>query len=145
PLPPYIRTSTPESTLRDQYQTVFAKTTGSAAAPTAGLHFTQTVLTQLTHNGINIEYLTLHVGLGTFKNPSKQQIESKTRHSEHFTLKADVAQRLNLAKKAGRPIVAVGTTTTRVLETCTNETGILHPQTGSTTLFIQPGFKFKFV
>ncbi len=145
PLPPYIHSSALESSVRRQYQTIYAKEIGSSAAPTAGLHFTQDLLSRLTKKGIDIEYLTLHVGLGTFKNPTKKQIDSKVLHSERFSLNPDVVLRLNLAKKENRPIIAVGTTTTRVLESCADENGMLTSQTGSTTLFIQPGYRFKFI
>lgn len=145
PLPPYIHSSAPESALRRQYQTVYAKHPGSAAAPTAGLHFTPRLLHQLSTLGYQLEYVTLHVGLGTFKPPTQQQIRSGILHREYFTLDAGTTGRLNAAKSANRRIIAVGTTTTRVLETCSDASGRLHPRTGDTSLFILPGYKFKFV
>jgi S-adenosylmethionine:tRNA ribosyltransferase-isomerase len=137
PLPPYIHSTKKESILRRQYQTVYANKAGSAAAPTAGLHFTQKLLARLPQQK---EYLTLHVGLGTFKSPTPAQIKSKTLHHEYYELSKEVASRLKKAKSSGRRIIAVGTTTARVLET-TN----LKPQSGETNLFIQPGYKFKVI
>lgn len=145
PLPPYIKSKTSEATLRRQYQTVYAKNPGSAAAPTAGLHFTPHLLHELQTMNYELEFLTLHVGLGTFKTPTPEQIASGHLHSEWFSLEPATVDRLNAAKQAGKRITAVGTTTTRVLETCTDDNGMLHPQTGDTNIFIQPPYKFKFV
>ena len=145
PLPPYIHSNKAEIDLREKYQTVYAKYTGSAAAPTAGLHFTQHLLESLKNKGVQIEYLTLHVGLGTFKPVTKEQVESKTLHGEEYQLSEPVAARLNKAKSLGKKIIAVGTTTTRTLESLTNSRGELVAGEGSTSLFIQPGYKFKFV
>jgi S-adenosylmethionine:tRNA ribosyltransferase-isomerase len=145
PLPPYIHYSAPESLLRRQYQTVYAKASGSAAAPTAGLHFTPRLLSRLSAKGIQLEYVTLHVGLGTFKPPTKDQITAGVLHSEWFTLSPDTADHLNAAKSAGRRVIAVGTTTTRVLESCAHPSGRLAPQTGETNIFIRPPYKFRFV
>jgi len=145
PLPPYIHSRESEEKLRDQYQTVYAREKGSAAAPTAGLHFTTELLTRLSQKGIEIEKITLHVGLGTFKPVTKEQIVSKTLHSESFWLSAETAQRLNQAKKEGKKIIAVGTTTCRVLESQSDETGRLTAGEGETNIFIQPGYKFKFI
>ena len=145
PLPPYIHNPSPESLLKKQYQTVYAKTGGSAAAPTAGLHFTTRLLHELRANGHDLEYVTLHVGLGTFKPPTPEQISSGHLHSEWFTLDAETASRLNAAKASGRRIIAVGTTTTRVLETCSNSNSLLTARTGETDIFIKPPYKFKFV
>ncbi len=145
PLPPYIHSDRTEKDLREKYQTVYARYTGSAAAPTAGLHFTPDMLQKLSNKGVQIEYLTLHVGLGTFKPVTKQQIENKTLHSEEYFLNEIVASRLNKAKIMGKKIIAVGTTTTRTLESLSNSRGELESGEGSTSLFIQPGYKFKFV
>jgi S-adenosylmethionine:tRNA ribosyltransferase-isomerase len=142
PLPPYIHSTATEKDLRRQYQTVYAKHSGSAAAPTAGLHFTQKLLSTLPQPK---EYLTLHVGLGTFKPPTSEQITLNRLHSEYFELNSDVAARLNSYKKSGRRIIAVGTTTTRVLESCSSPSGYLTSQTGETDIFIKPPYKFKFV
>jgi S-adenosylmethionine:tRNA ribosyltransferase-isomerase len=137
PLPPYIHSSSPEALLRKQYQTIYAKTPGSAAAPTAGLHFTKRLITSLPQQK---EYLTLHVGLGTFKPPTPEQISSGHLHTEYFELSPDTASRLKAAKDSGRRIIAVGTTTTRVLES----TGLV-PQTGDTDIFIKSLYRFKVV
>lgn len=145
PLPPYIQSSRNEKELREKYQTIYAKYTGSAAAPTAGLHFTPKLLQNLKDKSVQVEYLTLHVGLGTFKPVTKDQIENKTLHSEEYVLTEGVANRLNEAKKKGKKIIAVGTTTTRTLESLTNNRGELLSGEGSTNLFIQPGYRFKFV
>jgi S-adenosylmethionine:tRNA ribosyltransferase-isomerase len=143
PLPPYIHSSSPEALLRKQYQTVYAKKSGSAAAPTAGLHFTPRLLQKLKIKNLKLEYLTLHVGLGTFKSPTPDQIASGRLHNEYFELSPAVAARLNTYKLAGRRIIAVGTTTTRVLESCADP--LLTPKAGFTDIFIQPPYKFKFV
>jgi len=145
PLPPYIHSEEKESNLRQQYQTVYAKEKGSAAAPTAGLHFTDRLLDELTQKGVEIEKVTLHVGLGTFKPVTDEQVATKTLHSETFFLNEEVADRLNEAKKQGKKIIAVGTTSCRLLETLSDEKGIIHPGQGETKIFIQPGYKFKFV
>lgn len=145
PLPPYIHSQKNETELRQKYQTIYAKYSGSAAAPTAGLHFTPELLESLKNKDIQIEYLTLHVGLGTFKPVTKEQVETKTLHSEEYILTEEVANRLNKAKKQGKKIIAVGTTTTRTLESLCNNHGELLAGEGSTNIFIQPGYKFKFV
>lgn len=146
PLPPYIQTSQREDKLRKQYQTVYAKITGSVAAPTAGLHFTKRLLKKLKDKGVQMEYVTLNVGLGTFL-PVKETILSKHKmHSEHFVLDKQTAVSLNLAKKHGKRIIAVGTTTTRVLETL-GKLGQLDGGhlSGETNIFIYPPYKFKFI
>ena len=142
PLPPYIHSHSSELILRKQYQTVYAKNQGSAAAPTAGLHFTQKLLNSLPQQK---EFITLHVGLGTFRPPTPEQIASKTLHHESFELDPATAGRLNLARSEKRRIIAVGTTTTRVLESCANASGTLTHQTGETDIFIKPPYKFRFV
>lgn len=150
PIPPYVQSITSEAHMRKHYQTVFAKSGCSAAAPTAGLHFTKTLLSKLQKRGVQIEYLTLNVGLGTFQNLRPENIASKTLHTESYELEATTANRLNLAKKLGKRIIAVGTTTTRVLETCvkSNQSGqtyVLTPSASTTNIFIFPPYQFKFV
>ncbi|KKT30869.1 MAG: S-adenosylmethionine:tRNA ribosyltransferase-isomerase [Candidatus Collierbacteria bacterium GW2011_GWC2_44_18] len=145
PLPPYIHSDSKEAELREQYQTVYAREKGSAAAPTAGLHFTPEILNRLQNKGVQIEKLTLHVGLGTFKPVTEEQVATKTLHAESFTLSQDVAKRLNIAKKSGKRIIAVGTTSCRVLETLSDESGNLSGGAGETNIFIQPGYRFKFI
>lgn len=150
PIPFYIKSPNMEIDIRKKYQTVYANTPGSVAAPTAGLHFTKKLLKRLKNKGIGIEYVTLHVGLGTFLPIRTEKIEDHVMHSEHYEIGKGVAERLNLAKKRGRRIVAVGTTSARVLETtatdkvrpCQLDKGKLK---GSTNLFIYPPYKFKFV
>ena len=137
PLPPYIHSTEKESVLKRQYQTVYAKKEGSAAAPTAGLHFTKQLLDNLPQQK---EFVTLHVGLGTFKSPTPKQIETKTLHHEYYELDQQTANRLKEAKSKKHRIIAVGTTSARVLES-TN----LKPQSGDTNIFIQPGYKFKVI
>ena len=144
PLPPYIKTSQTEKTIRSEYQTVYAKPIGSAAAPTAGLHFTKELLSKLKQKGVQIEYITLHVGLGTFQNLRPENLESKTLHSEFYEIKPAVAQRLNQAKKSGKRIIAVGTTSVRTLESACNKK-CLNSGKNSTQIFILPPYKFKFV
>jgi S-adenosylmethionine:tRNA ribosyltransferase-isomerase len=145
PLPPYI-TQAPkdEQTLRKIYQTTFAKLSGSVAAPTAGLHFTPQLDEKLRQKGIQILEVTLHVGLGTFLPVQPEQIAEKRLHEEVFILSEEVASAVNSANDDGKKIITVGTTTTRVLESCAQD-GVLKPQTGSTQLFIQPWDRFQIV
>ncbi len=143
PLPPYIHSFESENKLREQYQTVYAKEKGSAAAPTAGLHFTEELLKKLQDNGVQIEKITLHVGLGTFKPVTNEQIETKTLHSENFEISEEAANRINQAKIDGKKVIAVGTTSCRVLESQTNDLGKLQFGRGETSIFIQPGYQFK--
>jgi S-adenosylmethionine:tRNA ribosyltransferase-isomerase len=142
PTPPYIK-----ETLEDpeRYQTVYSKNEGSVAAPTAGLHFTKRVLDGLKAKGIQTEFVTLHVGLGTFQGVKAENIEEHQIHSEWFSLSDETAKRLNEAKAAGKKIVAVGTTTVRVLETCSDESGHLDARFGETQIYIYPGYRWKFV
>ena len=142
PLPPYITKRLEE---KDRYQTVYAKTEGSAAAPTAGLHFTPELLDALRKKGVEIVEVTLHVGLGTFRPVKVDKIEDHHMHAEHFVITPDVAERINACRKNGGRIVAVGTTSTRVLESVTDENGIVHPMEGETKIFIYPGYRFKAV
>lgn len=145
PLPSYIKSRQKESQLRKEYQTVYATKIGSAAAPTAGLHFTKDLLSKLKKKGVQIEYITLHVGLGTFQNLRPENIESKTLHTEFYEIESSTAKRLNLAKKNGKRIVAVGTTSVRTLESSLNTKNQIQSGTHTTNIFIYPGFKFKFV
>ena len=140
PLPPYIHEK-----LKDQsrYQTVYAKEVGSAAAPTAGLHFTNELLDRIKAKGINICYVTLHVGLGTFRPVSVTNIKDHEMHSEFYSMKKEVADSLNKAKSEGKRIIAVGTTTTRVLETIMSEHNRFIECSGWTKIFIYPGYEFK--
>jgi len=145
PIPPYIKTQSPESFLRQIYQTVYAKNKGSAAAPTAGLHFTPRLLQELKKRGVTLEYLTLHVGLGTFQPLKAENLKTKKLHSEYFQISSSLAKRLNLAKKKHKRLIAVGTTTARALESASTPQGILKSCSGQTDIFIYPGVKFKFV
>ncbi len=145
PIPPYIHSNKTERELRRIYQTVYAKKEGSVAAPTAGLHFTKELISALQNKGVQTEFLTLHVGLGTFRGVKTEKIEDHTMHAEWFHLDEEVARRLNQAKREGKKIVSVGTTTTRVLESCTDENGVLSPKEGETNIFIYPPYQFKFV
>ncbi len=140
PLPPYIHEK-----LNDQsrYQTVYAKNIGSAAAPTAGLHFTKELLKEIEDKGIDICYVTLHVGLGTFRPVSVTNVEEHEMHSEFYTMSKSVAEKLNKAKKENRRIVAVGTTSTRTLETIMSLYNEFRECSGWTSIFIYPGFEFK--
>lgn len=141
PLPPYIHESLSD---QSRYQTVYAKNLGSAAAPTAGLHFTNELLDELKNEGIEILYVTLHVGLGTFRPVEVEDITKHHMHSEYFIMTSEVADRLNQAKKEGRNIYAVGTTSTRVLETVAHKYDKFNACSGETDIFIYPGnFEFK--
>jgi S-adenosylmethionine:tRNA ribosyltransferase-isomerase len=145
PLPSYINSHQNESQLRTEYQTVFATKVGSAAAPTAGLHFTKSLLLKLKKRGVQIEYITLHVGLGTFQNLHPENIKSKTLHTEFYEIDKNTAKHLNLAKNEGKRIIAVGTTTIRTLESAIRLDGEIKAGNQSTNIFIYPPFKFKFV
>jgi S-adenosylmethionine:tRNA ribosyltransferase-isomerase len=140
PLPPYIKT---KLTQQDRYQTVYAKHVGSAAAPTAGLHFTQDLLKQVQDKGVKIVYLTLHVGLGTFKPVETEHVHEHVMHAEVYHVSAESADILNEAKQRGKRIIAVGTTSVRTLETQMTMHGYFKEEHGSTRLFINPGFEFK--
>jgi S-adenosylmethionine:tRNA ribosyltransferase-isomerase len=146
PLPPYIhRDDSAED--RERYQTVFSRQAGSSAAPTAGLHFTPEILAQLRQNGIQIETITLHVGLGTFQPVRAEKLEDIHLHAEHYTLPAATANAVNAALRAGRRIIAAGTTTTRTLEHCAAIAGgsPLEPHSGQTEIFLRPGYEFRIV
>ncbi len=140
PLPPYIHEK-----LNDQsrYQTVYAKEVGSAAAPTAGLHFTKELLEKIENKGINIAYVTLHVGLGTFRPVSVETIEEHEMHSEYYSMSDSVAKLLNETKQSGKRIIAVGTTSTRTLETIISKYNEFKECSGWTNIFIYPGYEFK--
>ena len=140
PLPPYIHEKLKD---QDRYQTVYAKNLGSAAAPTAGLHFTKELLAKLKDKGVEIEYVTLHVGLGTFRPMTTEKIEEHHMHSEWYHMNKDVAERLNQAKKDGKRIVAVGTTSTRTLESIMSNYGTFKEVSENTSIFIYPGYEFK--
>ena len=146
PLPPYIHRED-EAADRERYQTVFATVRGSAAAPTAGLHFTPEVLTAIRARGVEIASVTLHVGLGTFQPVRVDRLEDIHLHVERYTLPESTAQAVNRALKEGRHVIAVGTTTVRTLEHCAQiaEGGELRGQSGETSLFIAPGFEFRVV
>ncbi len=140
PLPPYIKETLNE---KERYQTVYSKHVGSVAAPTAGLHFTPELLNQLNEKGIIITYVTLHVGLGTFRPVKVDTVEDHKMHEEHFHLTKGTADVLNLAKKENRRIISVGTTSTRVLESVYNEHHTFKEMHGATRIFIYPGYQFK--
>ncbi len=139
PLPPYIHE---KLTDKDRYQTVYAKNIGSAAAPTAGLHFTKELLNELQKKGVEILFVTLHVGLGTFRPVEVENVLEHHMHSEYYEMTKSVADKLNQAKKDHRKIYAVGTTSTRVLETITHKYHEFKACTGNTDIFIYPGFEF---
>lgn len=141
PLPPYIHKRLED---RERYQTVYSAVDGSAAAPTAGLHFTPEVLTELASRGADIRYVTLHVGLGTFRPVSVERIEDHTMHEEAYAVSEETAAAVNRAKAEGRRIVAVGTTSVRTLESA-GQSGTLKAGAGTTELFIYPGYTFRMV
>lgn len=144
PIPPYIKATQDESKLREVYQTIYAKNLGSAAAPTAGLHFTKTLLEKLIAKGVTIAKVTLHVGLGTFQPVKEEHLKAQKLHQEFYEIDEATARLLNQAKQAGKRIICVGTTSTRALESaCKN--GQIQAQKSDTQLFIYPGKKFNFV
>ena len=140
PLPPYITEKLKD---KSRYQTVYAKYDGSAAAPTAGLHFTPELLEKTKNKGVEIANVTLHVGIGTFRPVKVKTIEEHQMHTEHFYIKQEDADKINNAKKTGHKIIAVGTTSCRVLETVADEKGFLKETERDTSIFIYPGYKFK--
>lgn len=142
PLPPYIKTKLKD---KNRYQTVYAKNEGSAAAPTAGLHFTPDLLEQIKSKGINIAHLTLHVGLGTFRPVKVDNILEHKMHSEFYILDEEQAEIINQTKRNKNRIISVGTTSTRTLESCADDKGFVKAQSGYTDIFIYPGYKFKIV
>ncbi|SJZ72140.1 tRNA preQ1(34) S-adenosylmethionine ribosyltransferase-isomerase QueA [Selenihalanaerobacter shriftii] len=142
PLPPYI---TKELENREQYQTVYAKKRGAAAAPTAGLHFTEEVLDALKEKGVNIAYITLHVGLGTFRPVRAETIKDHDMHAEYYEVSDKTAEIINQTKDQDQRVIAVGTTVTRTLETVSNAKGYVQSDKGWTDIFIYPGYEFKVV
>lgn len=140
PLPPYIHETLKD---KDRYQTVYAKYEGSAAAPTAGLHFTDELLEQIQEKGIEIANVTLHVGIGTFRPVKEENIEDHDMHTEHYYIKKEDADKINKAKSNGNRVIAVGTTSCRVLESVADENGQVKEIEGDTNIFIYPGYKFK--
>ncbi|MDW7668582.1 MAG: tRNA preQ1(34) S-adenosylmethionine ribosyltransferase-isomerase QueA [Bacillota bacterium] len=142
PLPPYIKEKLEE---KNRYQTVYAKKTGSAAAPTAGLHFTDELLEKIKNKGIKIAYITLHVGLDTFRPVKVDNISEHKMHSEYYEIDRDNAELINSAKKRGNRVISVGTTSTRTLETIGKDTGYVESGYGWTDIFLYPGYKFKIV
>lgn len=140
PLPPYI---TKKLENKDDYQTVYAKERGSSAAPTAGLHFTEELLGRIKAKGVGYAEVTLHVGLGTFRPVKVEKIEDHLMHGEYFHIEKEVADEINERRKRGGRIIAVGTTSCRVLESASDEGGIVHPMSAETSIFIYPGYKFK--
>ena len=140
PLPPYIKAALKE---KDKYQTVYAKYDGSAAAPTAGLHFTDELLTKIKAKGVEIANVTLHVGIGTFRPVKVKNVEEHSMHAEHFYIKQEDCNKINYAKKSGKKVIAVGTTSCRVLESVADEKGYLQPTESDTNIFIYPGYQFK--
>ncbi|UZQ49379.1 tRNA preQ1(34) S-adenosylmethionine ribosyltransferase-isomerase QueA [Clostridium kluyveri] len=142
PLPPYIKEKLENKEL---YQTVYSREEGSAAAPTAGLHFTEELLRELREKGVNLAFLTLHVGLGTFRPVKVENIEEHTMHSEFYSMSKETADMINAAKESGHSVISVGTTSCRTLETIGDENGRVKEQSGWTDIFIYPGYKYKVV
>ena len=142
PLPPYI---THQLKDKNRYQTVYAKEEGSAAAPTAGLHFTKELLEKIQNMGVTIAHVTLHVGLGTFRPVKVENVLDHHMHSEYYCIEESEAKKINDTKKHGGRVIAVGTTSTRTLESATDENGILQAKSGNTEIFIYPGYKFKMI
>lgn len=140
PLPPYIKEKLDD---KSRYQTVYAKYEGSAAAPTAGLHFTEELLEKIKEKGVEIANVTLHVGIGTFRPVKVENIEEHDMHSEHYYIKHEDVEKINNTKKNGGRIIAVGTTSCRVLESVADEKGLVKETEGDTSIFIYPGYKFK--
>jgi len=143
PLPPYIKAQ--PNKFKERYNTVYAKIDGSAAAPTAGLHFTTELMEQLKEKGVIITNVLLHVGLGTFRPVSEDDILKHDMHTEYYEVSEETADIINKAKREGRRVIAVGTTSVRTLESATGDDGIIVPQKNTTSIFIYPGYKFKMV
>ena len=143
PLPPYITEATKED--NSKYQTVYAKHDGSAAAPTAGLHFTEELLKRIKEKGVEVANVTLHVGIGTFRPVKVENVEEHEMHSEHYYIKQEDVDKINNAKKNGKRVIACGTTSCRVLESVADENGMMKAVEGDTSIFIYPGYKFKCV
>lgn len=141
PLPPYITEASRED--NEKYQTVYAKYEGSAAAPTAGLHFTEELLEQIKKKGIEVANVTLHVGIGTFRPVKVETVEEHEMHTEHYYIKKEDADKINKAKENGHKVIACGTTSCRVLESVADDKGLVKEVEGDTSIFIYPGYKFK--
>ena len=142
PLPPYITEKLDDP---DRYQTVYSKHEGNAAAPTAGLHFTKEVLKKLEEKGVNLVYVTLHVGLGTFRPVKVDDVTKHQMHSEYYIITKEACDIINNTKKQGKRVIAVGTTSCRVLESATDDDGVIRPHAEETSIFIYPGYKFKMI
>lgn len=142
PLPPYITKKLED---RERYQTVYSKEVGSAAAPTAGLHFTDELLDEIRDMGVNVAFVTLHVGLGTFRPVKAEKIEEHEMHSEYYTISKETADIINKTKENGGRIVAVGTTSVRTLESAAEDGGFIPSKSDDTSIFIYPGYKFKVI
>ena len=140
PLPPYIKEELQD---RERYQTVYSRVSGSAAAPTAGLHFTPELLEQVKTMGVKVGYITLHVGLGTFRPVKEEALEGHEMHSEYCVIPQETAELINETKRAGGRVICVGTTSCRTLESWADEDGTMHPSAGWTDIFIYPGYRFK--
>ena len=140
PLPPYIHEELKDN---DRYQTVYAKYNGSAAAPTAGLHFTPELLKKIEEKGVKIANVTLHVGIGTFRPVKEENVENHEMHTEHFYIKQEDVDKINETKKQGKRVIAVGTTSCRVLETIADKNGFVKETEADTSIFIYPGYQFK--
>lgn len=142
PLPPYIKEKLAD---KERYQTVYARENGSAAAPTAGLHFTKEMLAKLETKGVNLAFVTLHVGLGTFRPVNVENILEHVMHKEYYSVSAEAAEAIRRTREAGGRVIAVGTTAVRTLESAADEDGTITPKTGWTQIFIYPGYRFKVV
>lgn len=142
PLPPYIKEKLDD---QERYQTVYSKTPGSAAAPTAGLHFTKELLARIAEKGVNLAYVTLHVGLGTFRPVKVEDVTAHKMHSEYYIMDEDTAALINRTKEQGHQVFAVGTTACRTLETIADDNGRVRAQSGWTDIFIYPGYRFKLI
>ena len=140
PLPPYIHENLKE---KDRYNTVYARFNGSAAAPTAGLHFTNELLNKIEEKGIEVANVTLHVGIGTFRPVKEKNVEDHHMHEEYYVLKQEDAEKINRAKDTGHRVICVGTTSCRTIETISDETGHVKAQDGNTSIYIYPGYKYK--
>jgi len=144
PLPPYIDRNTKEED-KERYQTVFAEKAGAIAAPTAGLHFTEELLSEISKKGVKVAKVLLHVGIGTFRPVKAEIIEEHSMHKEYFEVSEESAATINAVKKEGKRVFAVGTTSVRALESATDENGIIKASKGDTDIFIYPGYRYKMV
>lgn len=140
PLPPYIKEKLEDP---ERYQTVYSRENGSAAAPTAGLHFTKELLAKIEEKGVSLAFVTLHVGLGTFRPVKEENVEDHLMHSEYYVMTEEACEKINGAKASGHRVIAVGTTSCRTLESVASEDGTVAPKSGWTDIFIYPGYKFK--